>query len=142
MLTQRQIARFWSRVDVGDPDDCWPWLAGRRKRKYGGFKIGSVSVLAHRVAFFLHYGYWPENALHTCDEPSCVNPFHLLDGDQAQNMGEAASRERMASKLTLAQVQEIRQSNAKGIDLAQRFGVSKGLISMIRSGKARTHAIA
>lgn len=137
---QRHVARFWSQVEVRDPEECWPWLGGRRKGTYGGFKVDGISFLAHRLAFFLHYGWWPRVVCHTCDLPACVNPGHLVGGDQAANMAEAAKRSRMNSKLSLDQVREVRRSSEPGVALASHFGVSTALISMIRRGKARVHA--
>jgi hypothetical protein len=53
--------------------------------------------LAHRVSWFLEHGKWPEqNILHTCDTPLCVNPAHLIDGSQAENMRQAIERGRVA----------------------------------------------
>lgn len=49
------VARFWSKVEVGRPVECWPWRASRDKDGYGQFK-GMASAnpqRAHRVAYAL-----------------------------------------------------------------------------------------
>ena len=95
-------ARFWSKVLRGDPGECWPWTAGCYKNKYGKFKLvaGQLEMErtnsrgAHRVAFRLTYGYWPENAMHTCDNPPCCNPAHLQEGTQAENLEDMTRKGR------------------------------------------------
>ena len=52
-------------------------------------------------------------------------------------MADAVERERMFSKISLSQAREVRDSKEPGAVLAARFGVSEGLVSMIRNGKAR-----
>jgi hypothetical protein len=51
-------------------------------------------VLRHRLSFFLHYGYWPKVCRHTCDNPPCYNPTHLLDGTVADNNRDKVLRGR------------------------------------------------
>lgn len=86
--------RFWSYVDVRGSDECWEWKGGR-SRQYGYFKLDGKRVLAHRHSFFLKHGHLPtNNALHSCDNPPCVNPNHLRDGTQLENMQDAKQRGR------------------------------------------------
>src|SRR5688500_13566864 len=49
--------RFWTKVNVCGPDDCWEWQANRYINGYGCFfaKRGS-SVPAHRFAYILTHG--------------------------------------------------------------------------------------
>jgi len=71
--------RFWSKVRVGDPNECWPWMAGK-VGGYGRFSGPSRRlVLAHRFAFELLRGPIPAGRQlhHVCENPGCVNPSHL-----------------------------------------------------------------
>jgi HNH endonuclease len=91
--------RFWAKVAVAGPDDCWLWTASTRKGR-GQFSLGGrkgAIVEAPRVALFLVYGEMPAHlyALHTCDNGRCVNPAHLYWGTQKQNMADAVARRRM-----------------------------------------------
>lgn len=78
--------RFWSKVDK--TSDCWLWIACLRKDGYGSFKVGTKVLLAHRVSYALAKGE-PSTALvldHICRTRHCVNPSHLRQVTQKQNM--------------------------------------------------------
>lgn len=53
---------------------------------------------AHRVAFYLHHGYWPDTARHKCDNPGCYNPTHIIDGTQADNVRDMMERGRLGTR--------------------------------------------
>lgn len=97
-------AKFWASVDVRGPDECWPWKRGHGGPGYGSFYVPqqgrhSRQVSAHRFSAELAYGIPPEGAeaLHSCDNKSCVNPAHLRWGTHAENMQDAADRGLMFS---------------------------------------------
>ena len=141
--------RFWSKVDRREPEQCWEWKAGKNKTGYGLFWIDGKQQKAHRASYQLHHGPIPDglHVLHSCDNPSCVNPAHLHLGTQADNMREKMERGRSPSgeahgraKLISKQVDQIRSSYASGgvtkKQLADRFEVSRRQISDIVNGKS------
>jgi hypothetical protein len=85
--------RFWSKVDIGSHEECWPWLAFKHKG-YGRYKDNNKNVRAHRYSFFLANGFYPPVVMHTCDNPTCVNPAHLLEGTQALNAQDMVAKGR------------------------------------------------
>ena len=83
--------RFWSKVDLSDPDGCWPWL-GAKDRGYGQFKLDGNTAKAYRVAYELLVGPIPDGMAidhAACTNPPCVNPAHM----EVVTRGENARRE-------------------------------------------------
>ena len=90
--------RFASKTFAAD-NGCILWQGATDKDGYGKFQLnGNGSqrhVRAHRFAYFLRHGAWPEELiLHTCDTPGCVNPDHLENGDQGKNVRDCVARGR------------------------------------------------
>ena len=124
---------FESKVDrSGGPDACHPWASYRMKSGYGQTWHRGKKVLAHRKAFFLAHGRWPEaNACHSCDNPPCCNPAHLFEGSHGDNVADKVSKGRQHRppvKTTDAQVRDIRANYAlcrvTMATLAKRYGIS------------------
>ena len=91
--------RFWSKVNMRGPDECWPWIASKTHGGggYGRFKITSyTSVHSNRVAWTLHHGRDPGDLIirHSCDNPPCCNPAHLEIGTHADNTRDKIERGR------------------------------------------------
>jgi hypothetical protein len=87
--------RFWSKVKIGNSEECWPWQGTKTPEGYGQFLLDGKMRYAHRVSFLLFTGAWAENyTLHDCDNPPCCNPLHLYDGTQRENIRQAEERGR------------------------------------------------
>lgn len=153
-----RIARFWSKVDVRESDDqCWHWRAHVGQNGYGRFALGSGhSVHAHRVAWEIVNGrpLGDHFACHTCDNKTCVNPFHIYAGDRQTNARDASERGLLGrpqvgqlnanAKLTEENVSKIRSLIAEGwtnTAIAKRFGVTHSMISRIRRGRSWTQKV-
>ena len=92
--------RFWARVKK--TEECWIWT-GNIARGYGQIsqKVnGSWRIRrAHRISFEMASGQpIPEGmeVMHSCDNPSCVNPAHLSLGTHFDNMRDMAAKGRDA----------------------------------------------
>lgn len=88
------IDKFWSKVNKGDPDECWEWLGYKIRSGHGQTSMFGKAIYAHRKAFIIHNGYTPTVCRHSCDNPPCCNPSHLLDGTQADNVADMNNRGR------------------------------------------------
>ncbi|QFG14899.1 HNH endonuclease [Arthrobacter phage Lymara] len=91
--------RFWEKVEVKEPHECWPWTATKAPDTgYGQFYDGARLVKPHRHVFELANGPIPEGKVidHTChneaecrDVPcqhrACCNPAHLEAVTQSVN---------------------------------------------------------
>lgn len=130
---------FWRRVHK--TDKCWLWQGPLNRKGYGEAFYQGSNRLAHRVAWALTHGDMPTLCvLHKCDNPICVRPDHLFLGTRADNNRDMATKNRHGlSKLTLAQVREIRTFRGQEplIKTAERYHVSFSLISHIQTGRAR-----
>ncbi|EMH4072864.1 MULTISPECIES: HNH endonuclease [Serratia] len=134
--------------------DCVYWEKCKDKDGYGmTFHNGKV-VRAHRLA------YCEANnrnlveieglvVRHRCNNPSCVNPAHLLIGTQADNNRDRVYANRShrpsgekncSAVLSESAVREIKRRHKRGLKvtheaLGREFGVSQATISRIISGK-------
>lgn len=90
--------RFWDKIDVQGPDDCWPWTAslfgqGYPDGGYGQFSgFSEISRRAHIIAYVLEFGPIPEDdegnkprVHHRCENPVCCNPWHLELVDDSEH---------------------------------------------------------
>jgi len=133
--------RFWEKVQKSpDENGCWIWTANHTPNGYGQIKFAGKSVLAHRAAYFIETGRWPENqVLHHCDNKPCVRFDHLFEGSHQDNMDDSSRKGRRAKKLTRQKAIEIRNVYSGGWGemrvLARRYGVSHQTINSILKRK-------
>lgn len=136
------LTRFWSKVDVGYGDQCWPWTAAVRRpdEGYGAFYLDRRHQPASRIAWQLTYGTPSLQVLHRCDNPKCCNPAHLFLGTNQDNNADKVAKNRHAhgekagtSKLKAEEVLAIRALNGKHTHevLAAMFGITKGYVGEI-----------
>lgn len=91
----------------------------------------------HRVIYELHNGSIKDDEVvrHTCDNPPCCNPKHLVAGSQQDNLIDMVRKGRGGrQKLTCEQVEEIRErvKDEKQRDIADEYGVTESSISKIK----------
>ena len=93
--------RFWSRVDKHGPvlspklGPCWLWTGAKDQDGYGQIWFENKQCKAHRIAWFLTAGEWPEPfALHRCDNPTCVRFSHLFQGTPKDNTDDMVEKGR------------------------------------------------
>lgn len=146
--------RLLSHAKINMETGCWEWQ-GSKRNGYGRIIVGSrkdgtrQSKSAHRVAYELYHGEIPYGMeiCHTCDNPCCINPYHLFAGTKQENMLDRDAKGRNKpqkgsnngrSKLTEREVLEIREKRNSGMSfgkLAKEYGVCKRTIQDAVSGK-------
>lgn len=124
--------------------ECIEWPGSKDSDGYGRYKLNGKTLRIHRVMFFGFHGYWPEVVRHACDNPSCINPSHLLGGTPQDNVNDMMERNRAAdrkgenhgvAKLSNDLVYWIRASKLPQKTVADWIGVSQSSISIVRRGK-------
>ena len=96
-LSDKDLSRFWNKINVKGANDCWPWKNSTRgSLGYGQFRIGDSICDAHRIALELFKGPLEKGRyiLHDCDNPKCCNPRHLTAGTQKGNMDDMTDKGR------------------------------------------------
>lgn len=102
-LTERTFEQVvWEKIAVAGPDECWEWQAARCSKSSGNHgQVWSPQaqrlVYAHRVVWEFANGELldPYTVVrHTCDNPPCCNPAHLVAGTQADNVRDMVERGR------------------------------------------------
>lgn len=87
--------RLLSNVVFGS-SDCWNWSRVTNDFGYGRITYQGKTQVVHRLSYEAWNGPIPEglSVLHSCDNPSCINPAHLHLGTYSDNIREAYQRGR------------------------------------------------
>lgn len=141
----KTMARFWSKVDIRGPDECWPWTGARTGNGYGAMKIKGKMVSTHRLAAGLEEGD-ARFGLHSCDNEPCCNPTHLRPGSQLENRQDCVRKNRQAKGrrirtaiLSDELIPAIRGDERAAHLVGERFGISKSTVWQIRARKTWRH---
>lgn len=147
LVTNDLLERLRFYAPAGAPDECWEWTAALNKG-YGAMAVqGSRMRQAHVVAWELHHKQpLPAGRMirHSCDNPPCTNPAHLLIGTHADNMQDKIDRQRWAQSIskyrhrTPEEVQAIQIAAAAGVSLGQlarQYRCSRATVGRIVNGE-------
>lgn len=152
-VTTKEVKSFWRKVKF-NPRGCWEWQAQISAAGYGMIWVKNRSRGAHRLSYLLYYLQDPIGLFvcHKCDNPRCVNPFHLFLDTPLANMRDKISKGRDnrtlgeingCAKLTNEQVLQIRkiatESNLFHKEIADQFGISRTAVTNIINRKSWAH---
>ena len=137
--------------------ECVEHTQKGRDMGYGSSSVNGVQVSLHRLAYWESKGISLEAirgllVSHTCDNPRCINPEHLLIGTHQDNSNDMTSRGRQAkgekqgsAKLTEEYVKFIREKYVRyssqwgTVALARMLGVSQATVQYVTSGETWKH---
>ena len=120
-------------------------FALNRADGYGAVYYEGKHMNHSRVVYLQHTGKTSADiegliVRHSCDNPSCINPQHLILGTHADNMQDKVARGRWKGgrpgKLTAEQVAVVRLGGSS-TTLAAQFNVSRGTIDNVINHKGR-----
>lgn len=146
----------WLRNLVADGDrttGCWIWPFGQMGKGYGQLATDKGPRTAHVMALILSGSPRPlaprNHAIHSCDNPICVNPAHLRWGTNAENVAEMVQKGRVKhgeqagnARLTAKQVEAIWPDPRSNASIARDFGVSESTIRNIKKRRTWKHVTA
>lgn len=151
---------FRSRLSPPTPQGCLEWEAARNNGGYGVITYWDSeqhkrrSMGAHRMSYLLHNPGVSLTGIimHTCANPACCNPDHLVQGtytDNAQDMlakGRHSRSRKFAPrqrKLTDEQVRAIRHlattTEHSDLHIAMLFDISEAHANAIRNRTRKAH---
>lgn len=129
--------------------DCVEHTYAGDKDGYASVRFGGKKVRLHRHVYCTANGVAPEAIedqviRHTCDNPRCINPAHLVAGTNTDNVQDRVLRGRShkpigilhpRSKLTEADIMAIREAYKKpGVrykHLAVQYGITEKAVGNI-----------
>jgi hypothetical protein len=132
---------------IVDPDTgCWNYI-NISSNGYGKIYVYGKHMNAHRFSYETFVGKLDSNLeiCHNCNNKSCINPEHLRQDTRSSNsIDKVYDGKQNGQILTPEQVIEIKkelQNTYYGINkiLANRYGVSNGVISQIRCNRKWKH---
>lgn len=150
----RTVSDLRDRCVIDDITGCWHWRgATARGRSPVAWlpAIGSRTTMGVIISVLLTGAKPPKGRVwhHTCETPFCANPKHQKLGTRSSQMLVAAvSRgplqrariargKRKASRVTDAQVEDIRADSGTLAEISSRAGVSVTYASKVRRGEIR-----
>lgn len=146
--TSKSPGREWlarNTLTLGATDECVIWPFRLSSAGYATVMIGEKNRQVSHLVLEAHGQTRPPRpnnfALHSCDNPACINPHHLRWGSARDNSNDAIERDRMrkgetngAHRLTADDVLQIRRQLAQGAAkraLARQYGVDQKSIHNI-----------
>ena len=123
--------------------ECLEWDGGRESNGYGVTTIHDRHEKVHRLICEHYHGPQPNDrpcALHTCDNPPCINPDHLYWGSKNDNARDRDVRGRNGTaKLSNEKAVDVRRLHSSGMktrSIAGLFGVSERTVRDVLSRRS------
>lgn len=144
MMSKRRTIKY------RDVEGCWVCTSHIWKNKKGYLRIerDGLTTTMSRYMYTKYVGDIPKGKIirHTCDNPTCINPSHLLVGTYQDNSQDCISRNRICkgesspfSKLNRGNIRYILDSQKGARELGRLFKVAHTTIIRIRQNKKWKH---
>lgn len=141
------------RVAIDNVTGCHIFQGCKTKGGYGRIRVGGVHWMAHRYAIHVHLRRPLTEGcvvMHSCDNPSCVNPEHLSEGTQVDNMKDCKEKGRMVRGgrgKAINRVQTgfekrlmaVKEAEGTPASIAKKFDLPLQWVKAARSGRLDKH---
>lgn len=134
--------KILSKVLVDEATDCWVWQGARTSCGYPVIARGkNTNIRGHRYVYEWVYGKIPEGHVirHSCDNPLCVNPEHLIPGLPVDNVKDMDERDRRYRKINAEVVKAVldlwEMGQYKKIQIAELLKMDPRRVGDIVAGK-------
>jgi hypothetical protein len=148
------------RLRCRQDDDCWLWMGHKKhgtlptvwfRRPDLSGAIKDFELHVRQLVVWLKKGKRPRGFLHevyrpSCGHDDCVNPAHMKRHTKSEmasrpatvlQRANIAKARRKQSKIPDEVVQEIKEADGPGRDIAEKYGISQQYVSMIKRGLYR-----
>lgn len=147
-MTKNELYDWVLQKLVKTDSGCLEWRGQHDKDGYGRIKYMKKDIRIHRFILEMKSGNLLDTNIltrHTCNNPPCCNPDHLLEGTSQDNVNDRVNSGRSncskgetqwRSKLKNEQVIEIYKlkGTCPSRILGEKFGVSRTCILKIQNG--------
>jgi hypothetical protein len=131
-------------------NNCIEWQRYRDADGYGKWRINGEKRNVARLVCALIYGepLSAQQALHSCDNPPCINPDHLRWGSHRDNNDDKILRQRLVgekhplARYTDAQILDLKTKIANGADPVASYkalSMTRFQFHNIKSNKSWSH---
>lgn len=140
-----------SKVKINTSTGCWEFQGFRNKEGYGRMGWRGKQWSAHRLSYVIFNGSIQDTMQiqHICNNPGCVNPKHLKEGNPSQNSAYMLACRRQIkgekchfAKLRKSDINEIRIMRMNGVsynDIAKKYNVNITTVESVIYGKTWSH---
>lgn len=134
-----------------NPGGCIEWTGPLDDDGYGLLQVDGIRYRVHRKSYEIAYGPIAGDLLvrHSCDNPQCFNPRHLLLGTPKDNTWDSVERRRNNhgerhhfTPFTEQDIRRIRDLHATGRSirsLSREFSVARNAIANIVHRRSWKH---
>lgn len=130
---KQSAAGIWGRVRETE-SGCWEWQGAKTPDGYGTVRVGNKLTGAHRAVFQLFHGQITKADVvcHSCNNPACCNPKHLVAGSPADNIrdflatgGQIGKRKHLLTPEVIAEVCRLRSGGSSLTAIAASLGFDR-----------------
>jgi hypothetical protein len=159
IFTKAETLAYIEANTIWDENGCRLWTGPVTKDGYAQVGINGIIKAfgikgIHRLVVHLDTGHVfqgrQEQVLHSCDVRNCTAPAHLRVGTAAENLKEAADRDRVShgdthhhAKITSSiarTIKELIDYGYRNCYIGDTLGISRDTVSRIRNGKTWVRA--